>query len=116
MDRIATDLQPSKVGKRSQAAVIAVVCLGAAFAVSALAANQPWLDRHFLPSFFVPRSWYVLIERIVRLVIGTVGVLLVFVAPRVGPMIQRSPARVAHVGLAVVLALGMSELVLSRVH
>ena len=44
-----------------------IALLGSALVVGALAANQAWLDRHFLPSFFLPREWYVSIETAVRL-------------------------------------------------
>ena len=41
-----------------------------------LAANQAWLDRHFLPSFFLPRHWYVWIETGVRVVLAMAGLAL----------------------------------------
>ncbi len=41
---------------------ILVAALGGALLISAFIANQPWLDRHFLPAFFVSRSRYVLVE------------------------------------------------------
>ena len=53
---------------------IAVAAIGGALLACALAANQRWLDRHFLPSWFVPRRWYVLLEAFVRLMIGAAGV------------------------------------------
>ena len=34
----------------------AVASLGVALVASALLANQRWLDRHFLPSLFLPRQ------------------------------------------------------------
>jgi hypothetical protein len=98
-------------------AEIAVAAIGAALLAGALAANQRWLDRHFLPSWFLPRPWYVRIEMFIRFVMAAVGLALAFVArPRVGRVAARAPARVLHVGIAAILALGASELVLRRVH
>ena len=91
--------------------------LGGVLLACAVAANQRWLDRHFLPSWFLPRQWYVLIESSVRVVIAALGVSLALVArPRVGRFIARAPARALHIAIAAVLALGASELVLRRVH
>lgn len=71
--------------RTSFARLIAVV--GVALIVGAMAANQSWLDRHFLPSFFVPRHWYVWIETTVRIAIGIAGVLLIVVRARVTPQV-----------------------------
>lgn len=99
------------------AAEIAVAAAGAALIVCAIVANQRWLDRHFLPSWFLPRHWYVLIESFARLLMGAVGVLLVaLVRPRAGRLVARQPARVVSVLVAAVLAFGAGELVLRRVH
>jgi hypothetical protein len=96
---------------------IAVASIGGALLACALAANQRWLDRHFLPSWFLPRHWYVLMEAVVRLVMAAGGVSLAFFArPRVGRWAARTPARALHAAIAAVLALGASELVLRRVH
>jgi hypothetical protein len=96
---------------------IAAAAVGGALLVGAVAANQRWLDRHFLPSWFLPRPWYVLIESSVRVVIAALGVsLAIFVRPRAGHVIARAPARALHIAIAAVLALGASEMVLRRVH
>jgi hypothetical protein len=98
-------------------AEIAVAFIGGALLACALAANQRWLDRHFLPSWFLPRHWYVLMEAAVRLVMAAVGVsLALFARPHVGRCAARMPARALHAAIAAVLALGASELVLRRVH
>jgi hypothetical protein len=95
----------------------AVASLGLALVAIALFANQNWLDRHFLPSFFLTRQTYVLLETIVRFAIGVVGVTLALVVrPRFGRVVARTPARVFHVAIAAALALVASELVLRRVH
>jgi hypothetical protein len=96
---------------------IAVASIGIALLVCAILANQRWLDRHFLPSWFLPHRWYVLIESSVRLVMAAVGVSLALVVrSRVGRFIASMSGRVVFCALAVVLALGASELVLRRVH
>jgi hypothetical protein len=98
-------------------AEIAVASIGGALLACALVANQRWLDRHFLPSWFLPRQWYVLLESFVRLVMAALGVsLALFGRPRVGRFAARAPTRVLHAAIAVVLALGASELVLRRAH
>jgi hypothetical protein len=98
-------------------AEIVLASVGAALLAGALAANQRWLDRHFMPSWFLPRPWYVRIEMFIRFVMAALGVALALVArPRVGRVVARAPARVVHVAIAALLALGASELVLRRVH
>jgi hypothetical protein len=104
----------SERGSSWDGAAIAFAAVGLALLVGALAANRQWLDRHFLPSFFLPREWYVLIQTLVRVVIGIAGAGLVAVARRAGRLID--PARDALVVLAAVLALGASEAVLRGVH
>src|SRR5207247_11282703 len=96
---------------------MAIASIGGAFLACALFANQRWLDRHFLPSWFLPRPWYVLIESSGRVVMAAAGVsLALFVRPRVGRFVASAPARVLHSTIAAVLALGASELVLRRIH
>ena len=56
--------------------------IGLALVVCAAAATQRWLDSHFLPSFYVPRNWYVRIETIVRLVTAAAGGLTFLVRRR----------------------------------
>lgn len=91
--------------------------LGIIFLVAALAANQPWLDRHFLPSFLLPHEWYVRIETGVRIAIAGAGLCLAFVVRRpAGQIVARMPSRSIHVVLAAILALAASELVLRRVN
>jgi hypothetical protein len=97
-------------------AEIAVASIGGALVACALAANQRWLDRHFLPSFLLPRQWYVLLETLVRLLMVTVGALLALVVrPRIGRFAARKPARALHIALAAILALAASEPVLRHV-
>ncbi|PWT85425.1 MAG: hypothetical protein C5B58_03085 [Acidobacteria bacterium] len=98
-------------------AEIVVASIGAAFFACAIIANQRFLDRHFVPSFFLPRHWYVVIENLGRLVMAALGVWLVTIArARAGRFASRAPVRALHVVIATVLALGASNLMLRRVH
>jgi len=96
---------------------IAAASIGGVFLACALAANQQWLDRHFLPSWFLPRHWYVVLEACVRVVMAALGgSLALFARPRIGRVVARAPARALHAAIAAILALGAGELVLRRVH
>jgi hypothetical protein len=96
---------------------IAIAFLGLALLLSAGLANQRWLDRHFLPSWFLPHRWYALIESSVRVTIGATGAALAFLArARVARLIASAAAPVVLTVLAAALALGAGELVLRRVH
>ena len=98
-------------------AEIVVAAVGVALVGCALAARQPWLDRHFLPSFFVPRLWYVLIETTVRVVIGLSGLAMAMVLRRpVARALVRAPHYLLTGALAVVLAVSASEFVLRQEH
>jgi hypothetical protein len=88
----------------------------AALLACALGANQSWLDRHFLPSFLIPREWYVRLETSVRIAMATIGGLLVLAAPRVGRFAARTPAQTLHIAIATLLALAVSEPALRRAH
>jgi hypothetical protein len=88
--------------------IVGVTCV-----VLALAATQTWLDRHFLPSFFVPRHWYVVIETLGRVVVGVAGLLVIFMRRWIAAL---DPMRVLSIATAIVLAFGASELVLRAVH
>jgi hypothetical protein len=97
---------------------IAIASIGAALVACAVAADQQWFDSHFLPPFFVSRHSYILAESSLRVVAGGLGVILALVARRRVArviLIAHSPARVLPAAIAVVLALGTSELILHRV-
>ena len=104
--------RPSEHQAARRAVEIAVALLGCALLGVALLANQGWLDRHFLPSFFLTRRTYVLLETIARCAIGGLGVFLLLVRARLARLVTQSPGRVLHVAIAAALALGASELVL----
>ena len=96
---------------------VATAAVGGALIVGAVAANQRWLDGHFLPSFFLPRGWYVRIETAVRLGIAVAGALLAVVArSRLAGLVSRAAQLVVRIAVAAALALIASELVLQRVH
>src|SRR5437867_3257214 len=92
--------------------------IGITFLLCALVADRRWLDRHILPLFFASRMVYVLAAWLARVVLAAIGVTLAFVARRrIGRFAARTPpgtllADAARVAFAVVLALGVSELVL----
>ena len=97
-----------------------VALIGIALLACAFAANQRWLDRHFLPAYNVSRHTYVLVESVARLVTAAIGAALVLVVrPRFRRLVARVPTAtllmdVARVALAVALALGAGELVLRQ--
>jgi hypothetical protein len=93
-----------------------VLLVGLALVCAALLANQSWLDRHFLPSFFVPRRWYVWIESAVRITIASIGLLLVFARGRVTRVVTHSPALTLQVLVAAVLAVVAAEFAVRRIH
>src|SRR6266853_1404790 len=94
----------------------AVASVGIALLSCALIANQRFLDRHFVPSFFLPRHWYVVLQMSGRLAMAILGTWLALVARRrTGRCAARTPAGALRIVIAVVLALGASEIILSRV-
>jgi hypothetical protein len=105
-------------GDRSSPPIIeiAVAAVGVALVATTIAANQSWLDRHFLPSFFMPRHRYVLIESTVRGVVGGVGALLVFGRSRLARLMAHAWGTALQVVVAAVLAIVASEFALRWVH
>ena len=83
----------------------------------AIAANQRYLDQHLVPSFLLPRHWYVALETLARACLAVIGSVLLFVLrPRVGRFVARTPGRAIQIIVAVLLAIGASDLALRRVH
>jgi hypothetical protein len=98
-------------------AEIAVAFIGGALLIAALLANQRWLDRHFVPSFFLPRLWYIRLQTLARVVIAALGVMsIALVRPRIGRLVARAPGLSLSVVVAALLAIAASELVLQRIH
>jgi hypothetical protein len=106
----------SSTFRKQRLAEICVGCTGCALVVLAVAANQQWFDRHFLPAFFVTRAEYVRMETIVRIVIAAAGLLIAIAARPLARSIAGSPSRAVSIALAIVMAFGASELMLRRVH
>ena len=96
---------------------IGIAFVGVLLFLSALLANQRWLDHHFLPSFYTPRSRYVLIEFIVRIVTAAIGAALALIVRRpLAKFIVYHPARALQISLAVLLAFPATEFVLRMRH
>src|SRR5215831_1222981 len=96
-------------------ALIAV--MGAGGVALAIVANQSWLDRHILPSFFLMRTWYVVLESTARVLMLVTGVVLVFVVrPRLGRLAEQNPAIIVRVIAAAALAIVAGALVLRWRH
>lgn len=99
-------------------AEIAVVLIAITALACAFAADHQWFDRHFLPSFVLSRRMYALVVSLARVAVAVLAVALAFVArPRIGRLVAGAPMRtlIANAGrilLAIVLALGTSELIL----
>jgi hypothetical protein len=117
---VQPSLFPAHATRHRVATVTVVEVLSATFGtaliIAAVAANQPWLDRHFLPSFFIPRHWYVLIETIVRGAIASAGVWLVIGRSRLARLLTRAPSMTLRVAAAAVLAIAASEFALRWTH
>ena len=96
---------------------VAIAGAGIALIAGAFAASQPWLDRHFLPSFLLARVWYVRIETSVRLMFVAAGIAMILRArPLATRITGRALRRAVQIVAAAVLAMAASELVLQRVH
>src|SRR5438309_8995620 len=114
---LVSETQVSKHFAARAIAEIVVASVGGAFLACAIIANQRFLDRHFVPSFFLPRHWYVLIQTSARLAMAVLGTWLALVARRrIGQFAARTPAGALRIVIAVVLALGASNLMLRLVH
>jgi len=61
---------------------IIVACIGCALLAAALAADQRWLDRHFLSDFFIPRATFVRVETNARIAVALLGAALALLVRR----------------------------------
>ena len=95
----------------------ALAGLGIASILAAVAADQGWWDRHFMPVFAIERSTMVAAEQVVRGLIALAGAALSLVLRRpITAILSRATVGDAlRIVLAAVLALGAGELIL-RVH
>lgn len=104
---------------RRALATIMIATIGLALLAAAIAATQEWFDRHIIASLFLPRRWYEWIYEGIRVVIAASGLALLLRARRIADRLQapaRTLARAVPIVLAALLALGASELALSREH
>jgi len=92
------------------------VLLGIVLVATAVAANQRWLDRHFLPSFFIRRQTYVVLETIVRIGLGGLGACLVLGRRHIGRAAAASPSQLLYIAIAAASGLAVSEVLLRVVH
>jgi len=112
---IASTEHPTGFTNLQRATAVGMALIGAATLIAVLAANQAWLDRHFLPSFLMTRHRYVQIETIVRLLLGTIGALLVFLARPAARLVTPRTAQLAlSVVIAAILAVVAGELALNQ--
>src|SRR2546430_2703535 len=92
--------------KMSRRVVIAEGCialLGVALIACAIAANQTWLDRHFLSDFFIPREVFVRTETNIRIAAAVLGVILALLVRRpLARFITVDPLRTLFVVAAIV--------------
>ena len=99
------------------AAEVVIASAGGVLVAWALVADQHWFDRHFLPAFFVSREAYQLVQWSARVGAAAIGLTLALVVrPRIGQLVAHTPARAVHAAMAVVLAVGASELILQQLH
>jgi hypothetical protein len=116
LENVSPVLNPPKSSWVRVTTEAVVASVGTLLLGCALIANQKFLDKHFVPSFFLPRNWYVVIQTVARLAMAIVGAWLAFVArPQAGRFAARAPVRVLQIFAAVFLALLTSELALSHV-
>jgi hypothetical protein len=108
---------PYSAERRTVRRAVTAIVMAAGLIVLALAlsATHDWFDRHFLPSFLLPRHWYTALYTCVRWTMAFAGVLLVSGARAIGARAsRRGVVMLLNVGIAALLALGASELVLRR--
>ena len=112
-----TDMPASSDRARRRYGRVAAACFGVLLVVGACAATEHWFDRHFLPSFFLPRRSYLTILTIVRISMAALGGWLAWAAVfRGNRPVRRQPATILSIAAAALLALGASEVVLRFIH
>jgi len=105
------------VSRRFVIAQAAIACIGAVLIICAIAANQRWLDRHFLSDFFIARATFVRVETNVRIAASVIGFLLVLPLRRpLARFLVRDAVRTLFVAFAIVSAFCAAELILRRSH
>lgn len=76
--------------------------------------SRSWIDRHFLPSYWTPHDVIVRNVMLARAVAAVAGLAIVIVSRKLGRALAREPHYAITIPLAVVMALGATELVLRR--
>jgi hypothetical protein len=103
--------------RRAAVTEVAIALVGSAMLGCAIAANQAWLDRHFLSDFFIPRQSFLRVETGTRIAVGALGVLLMLPARRpLSRFLARDAMRTLLLGLAIVASFGAAEVLLRRSH
>jgi len=104
-------------GPRARFGRVVAACLGVVLLAGACAATEQWFDRHFLPSFFLPRRLYLTILTVVRITMAGLGGWLAWAALfRRKQPVRRRPGAILSVVVAALLALGASEMALRFIH
>jgi hypothetical protein len=94
---------------------IGLAVAGLALIGAAIAADQAWLNRHFLPGFFVTAGKYVVMLFRARATVAILGALLVFVVRRpLARLLVRNPRLAFQTVVAVVLSFVTAEMILRR--
>ncbi|HVT03859.1 MAG TPA: hypothetical protein VHL58_10865 [Thermoanaerobaculia bacterium] len=96
-------------------AEIAFASIGVGLVVCAIAANQRWLDRHFLSDFFYAREDVVRVEAKVRITIAVAGTLLALLIRRpLARFLVHDPLRTLFTFAALIASFCAAELVLQQ--
>ncbi len=97
-------------------AELLILTAGAVCLAASIAADQAWLDRHFLPSFLISRRWYLGIETSARMAVGALGTVLMWSRRRLAERAFGAALPLLGCMAAAVLALDSAELALPRAH
>jgi len=111
------DQAPPSLSRRLAIAEALVALCGIALIALALAFTQGWLDRHILPSFYVMRRWYVVLESSARVALAALGVLMLLVARRrIARLLAQRPSAVIAGAVAALLAIAAGQITLAWLH
>src|SRR5438132_11241511 len=101
--------------KASKSLEIAIACVGCALIAAAVAADQAWFDRHFLPSFWKAREDIVRDQRLIRIGIAIAGAFIVFVLRRpFARTLAKERLYLITIPIAILLAIATSEAMLRK--
>jgi hypothetical protein len=102
---------------RAVAIQVGIACIGCAAVLAAIAANEAWFDAHFLPSFWTPREEMLATLLHVRIAVASAGLFLALVVRKpLARAIAKEPLYLLTVSVAVLMALGVTELFLRTRH